>query len=83
MPLNMKSNIPWGEASLISNQTVGLAEDRKTGEMFFTVIAVVVHQDYLFEQVWWRPVDGGVDRPLDDGQGFVHKNEHDAHLREV
>lgn len=51
--------------------------------MFFTVIAVVVHQDYLFEKVWWCPVDGWVDGPQDDGQGFVHKNEHDAHLREV
>lgn len=51
--------------------------------MFFTVIAVVVHQDYLLEQVRWRPVDGGVDGAQDDGQGFVDKNEHDAHLREV
>lgn len=51
--------------------------------MFLTVIAVVVHQDYLFEKVWRRPVDGWVNGPQDDGQGFIHKNEHDAHLREV
>lgn len=48
-----------------------------------TVIAVVIHQDYLFEQVGGCPVDGRVNRPQDDRQGFVHKNEHNAHLGEV
>lgn len=51
--------------------------------MFLTVIAVVVHQDYLLEEVRGRPVDGRVNRPQDDGQGFIHKDEHNAHLREV
>lgn len=48
-----------------------------------TIIAVVVHQDYLFEQVGRCPVDGRVNRPQNDRQGFIHKNEHNAHLREV
>lgn len=51
--------------------------------MLLTVIAVVVHQDDLFEQVGGRPVDGRVNGPQDDGKGFIHKNEHNAHLREV
>lgn len=51
--------------------------------MLLTVIAVVVHQDNLFEEVGGRPVDGGVNGPQDDRQGFIHKNEHNAHLREV
>ncbi len=51
--------------------------------MLLTVIAVVVHQDYLFEKVGGRPVDGRVNGPQDDGQGLIHENEHNAHLREV
>lgn len=52
-------------------------------DLFLTVAAVVVHQDYLFEKVGRRPVDGGVNGPQDHRQGFIHKNEHNAHLREV
>lgn len=51
--------------------------------MLLTVIAVVVHQDYLLEKGGGRPVDSGVNGPQDDGQGFIHKDEHNAHLREV
>lgn len=51
--------------------------------MLLTVIAVVVHQDYLLKEVGGRPVDGRVDGPQDHRQGFVHEDEHDAHLREV
>lgn len=51
--------------------------------MLLTVIAVVVDQDYLFEKVGGRPVDGRVNGPQNDGQGFIHKNEHNAHLRKV
>lgn len=51
--------------------------------MLLTVIAVVVHQDYLLEKRGGRPVDSGVNGPQDDGQGFIHKDEHNAHLREV
>lgn len=51
--------------------------------MFLTVIAVVVHQDYLFEKMWRRPVDGRVNGPQNDRQGFIHKNEDNAHLREI
>lgn len=50
---------------------------------FLTVIAVVVHQDDLFEEVRGCPVDGRVNRPQDDRQGFIHEDEHNAHLREV
>lgn len=52
-------------------------------DLFLTVAAVVVHQDYLFEKVRRRPVDGGVNGPQDHRQGFIHKNEHNADLREV
>lgn len=52
-------------------------------KVLLTVIAVVVDQDYLFEEVGGRPVDCRVNGPQDDGQGFVHKNEHNAHLRKV
>lgn len=52
-------------------------------DLFLTVAAVVVHQDYLFEKVRWCPVDGGVNGPQDHRQGFIHENEHNAHLREV
>lgn len=48
-----------------------------------TVIAVVVYQDYLFKKVGRCPVDGRVYGPQDDRQGFIHKNEHNAHLRKV
>lgn len=58
-------------------------EVRCAGQMLLTTIAVVVHQDYLFEKVGGCPLDGRVNRPQDDGQGFIHKNEHNAHLREV
>lgn len=51
--------------------------------MLLTVIAVVVHQDDLLEKVRGRPVDGRVNGPQDDGQGFIHKNEHNTHLGEV
>lgn len=51
--------------------------------MLLTVIAVVVDQDYLFKEKGGRPVDGGVNGPQDDRQGLIHKNEHNAHLREV
>lgn len=52
-------------------------------DRFLTVAAVVVHKDYLFEKVRWRPVDGGMNRPQDHRQGFIHENEHNAHLREA
>lgn len=51
--------------------------------LFLTVAAVVVHEDYLFEKVRRCPVDGGVNGPQDHRQGFIHKNEHNAHLREA
>lgn len=51
--------------------------------LFLTIAAVVVHQDYLFEKVRRRPVDGGVDGAQDHREGFIHKNEHNAHLREI
>lgn len=51
--------------------------------MPLTIIAVVIDQDYLFEKVGRRPVDSRVNGPQDDGQGFIHKNEHYAHLRKV
>lgn len=50
--------------------------------MLLTVIAVVVHQDYLFQKVGGRPFNGRVYGPQDDGQGFIHKNENNADLRE-
>lgn len=51
--------------------------------MRLTVIAVVIHQDYLFEKVGWCPVDGRVNGPQDYRQGFIHKYKHNAHLRKV
>lgn len=51
--------------------------------MLLTVIAVVVNKDDLFEKVGWRPVDGRVNRPQDDGKRFIDKNKHNAHLGEV
>ena len=48
-----------------------------------TVVAVVIHQDDLLEKVGGRPVHGRVNGAQDDGRGLVHKDEHDADLREV
>lgn len=52
-------------------------------DLFLTVAAVVVHKDYLFEKVRRCLVDGRVNGPQDHRQGFIHKNEHNAHLREA
>lgn len=48
-----------------------------------TVVAVVVHQDDLFEKVRGSPVHGRVNGAKDDRQSLVHEDEHDADLREV
>lgn len=51
--------------------------------MLLTVVTVVVNQDDLFEEVGGGPVHGRVDGTQDDGQGLVHKDKHNANLREV
>lgn len=71
---------------LLSTNQVDFTEEMPKAvfkKVLLTVIAVVVDQDYLFEEVGGRPVDCRMDGPQDDGQGFVHKNEHNAHLRKV
>lgn len=52
-------------------------------DLLLTVAAVVVHKDYLLEKVGRRPVDGRVNGPQDHRQGFIHENEHNAHLGEA
>lgn len=58
---------------------------RKCSFFFFllTVIAVVIHQDYLLEQVGRGVIDSGVDRAQDHRQGLVDKDEDEGDLLEV
>lgn len=49
----------------------------------FTAVAVVVHQDYLLEQVRRRVVDDAVDRAQDHRQGLVHEDEDHGDLRKI
>lgn len=81
------------ENKRIFNPDVELLVMRKTGRrasvfcvmmlMLLTVIAVVVHQDYLFKEMGRRSVDCRVNGSQDDGQSLIHENEHNADLREI
>lgn len=48
-----------------------------------TVIAVVIHQDYLLEQVGRSVIDSRVDGAQDHRQGLVDKDEDEGDLLEV
>lgn len=51
--------------------------------LLLTVVAVVVHQDDLFEQVSRRVIDGRVDGAQDDRQRLVDEDEDEGDLRKV
>lgn len=45
-----------------------------------TVVAVVIHEDNLLQQVGGRSMDRRMNGTQDDRQGLVHKDEDDADL---
>lgn len=56
---------------------------RGAGLVPLTVIAVVVHQDDLPEELGGRVVDHAVDGAQDDREGFIDKDEHHGDLGQV
>ena len=48
-----------------------------------TIIAVVVHQDHLLEELGGRVVDHAVDGAQNDREGFVDTDEHHRDLGQV
>ena len=46
-----------------------------------TVFWRIINQDNFFEELDWRSVDDGVDRPEQRGQGLVVEDDDDAGLR--
>lgn len=51
--------------------------------MLLTLVTVVVHQDYLLEQVGRGVVHSAVHRAQDHRQRLVHKDEDDGDLGQV
>ena len=47
-----------------------------------TKLAVVIHQDYLVQQIGWRSVQHTVDGPQEGGECLVEETDHYAGRRE-
>lgn len=52
-------------------------------EHHLTVVAVVIDEDNLLQQVGGCPTDDGMNGSQDDRQRFVHEDEDDADLRQT